>query len=118
MIKNWEEHSLCMDFSGLTVGNAHPSDIDLFWIGKNHLVFGEIKNECGTFKEGQTKMFEKLVDGYNGKAIYLLITHNKYVQKGDKMVDVSVCPVIKYYYKGEWHTPRKLTTVKQIIDWA
>lgn len=118
MVRNWEEHSLYMDFSNLTVGKAHPSDIDMFWMGKNHLVFGEIKNECGTFGEGQLRMFEKLVNGYNGSAILLLITHDKYVQNGDTVVDVSTCPVIKYYYHDAWHVPREVTTVKQFIDWA
>lgn len=119
MIRDWRQHSLYMDFSGLTNERGyHPSDIDLFWLGKNHIVFGEIKNECGTFTDGQMRLFTKLVDGYDGKAILLLITHDKYIERGDTIVDVSCCLVQQYYYKQQWITPRKPTTVKEIIDWA
>ena len=119
MIRDWGKHSLNMDFSGLKVGNCQPSDIDLFWLGKNHLVIGEIKNECGEFKNGQVQLLAELVNGWHKKrAILLLITHDKYVQKGDTTVDVSKCFVQEYFYKGRWHKPRKPTTVKEFIDWA
>lgn len=119
MIKNWQEHSLYMDFSGLKVGHNQPSDIDLFWMGKNHLVIGEIKNECGEFKNGQVQLLTELVKGWRkDKAILLLITHDKYVQNGDKVVDVSKCFVKEYFYKDRWHKPKKPTTVKEFIDWA
>lgn len=119
MIRDWKQHSLYMDFSNLTNERGyHPSDIDLFWIGKNHIVFGEIKNECGSFTEGQMRLFTKLVDGYKGDPVLLLITHNKYIERGDTVVDVAACYVKQYYYKHQWHVPRQPTTVKQFIDWA
>lgn len=48
-----------MDFSGLRMkDNSIPSDIDLFYKCPNgRLVFGEIKNEHGTFKPFQRKMY-------------------------------------------------------------
>ena len=118
MIRNWQEHELFMDFSGMRRGNAQPSDIDLFWLGRHCLVLGEIKNERGELKDGQRALLEKLADGWKYDAMVLFITHDRYVQNGDKLVDVAKCYVREYYFKGRWHKPKSPTTVKQIIEWA
>ena len=60
MIKNWDFHNLYMDYSSMYNTNDHPSDIDMFYIGKdNILIIGEIKNEKGKLLKGQRKILEK-----------------------------------------------------------
>ena len=107
-----------MDFSSMRQGNAQPSDIDLFWLGKHTAVFGEIKNELGPLKYGQRKLLEKLADGFKPDAMVIFITHDKYVQDGDTKVDVGECFVAEYYYHGQWVTPTKPLKVKEVIAWA
>lgn len=113
-----QQLQLFMDFSGLRQPNgAVPSDIDMFFFGKNGtLILGEIKNEWGTFARGQKSLYQQLADNYNGDVLILYITHNKRVEDGADSVDVSKCYVKEYYWRGAWRIPRKLTTVKQAID--
>lgn len=116
MIKNWNYHNLYMDYSSYTESNEHPSDIDMFYIGKNNmLIVGEIKNELGKLEGGQRKLYEKLVDGWKYDGIALFIVHDKYVQNGDKKVDVPECKVREYYYKGNWHKPKRDLKVKEVL---
>lgn len=99
-------------------GNNHPSDIDMFYIGRdNTLIIGEIKNERGKLGYGQRRLMEKIVNNWKHEAMCLFIVHNKYVQNGDDMVDVPECYVLEYYYKGnaEWHCPHQPTQVKEIL---
>lgn len=126
MIRDWNEHSLTMDFSSMFDGNDHPSDIDMFYIGKDDygrdvLILGEIKNELGQLKLGQKRLLERLANGFKGIAIFLYITHRKDVHKGDSVVNVGNCFVDRYYYKSgslkpQWFTPQEPTTVKEVID--
>lgn len=116
MIKNWNYHNLYMDYSSYTESNNHPSDIDMFYIGKNNtLIVGEIKNEKGTFTKGQKKLYEQLVDNWKYEGLALFIIHNKYVQYGDKKVDVPECKIKEYYYKKDWHIPKKEIKVKDVL---
>lgn len=118
MIRNWNEHSLYMDFSEMaTDSHPQPSDIDMFYLGANNtLILGEIKNERGELKDGQRRLLERLADGWRGNSMVLYITHDKYVQKGDKKVNVAQCFVQKYYWKKKWRTPLTPTRVYEVID--
>lgn len=126
MIRDWNEHSLTMDFSSMFDGNDHPSDIDMFYIGKDEhgkdvLILGEIKNARGSFGEGQRRLLEKLANNFNGLALVLYITHRKDVHKGDKVMNVGNCYVEEYYYKGyslkpQWLFPQEPTTVREVIE--
>lgn len=117
MIRNWNFHNLYMDYSSYTDANNHPSDIDMFYIGKDKtLIVGEIKNELGKLVGGQRKLYEQLIDGWKYNGIALFIVHNKYVQRGDTKVDVPNCLVREYYYKGEWHKPQKELKVMEVLD--
>ncbi len=100
-------------------GKNHPSDIDMFYIGKNNtLVIGEIKNECGKLMDGQRHLLERLINGWTYDGICLFITHNKYVQNGDKKVDVPSCYVKEYYLKNKtsWSKPKSDITVKEVLE--
>ena len=117
MIASWEQKDLRMDYSSM-YGQDHPSDIDMFYVRKDGMiVFGEIKNEKYDRDkwEKQRKLFEYLIDNIKVKAVYILIVHDKYVQKGDKKVDIPDCYVNEYYYKGKWNRPIKATKVKEVL---
>ena len=116
MIRNWNYHNLYMDYSSYVDTNNHPSDIDMFYIGKDQtLIVGEIKNELGKLIGGQRKLYEQLVDGWKYDAMALFIVHNKYVQRGDTKVDVPNCLVREYYYKGKWHQPQQELKVIDVL---
>lgn len=120
MINNWDYHDLKMDFSSYTDGNDHPSDIDMFYICKDDtLIIGEIKNERGHFGEGQRRMMTRLIEGHDGDAIGLFITHDKYYQRGDRVVDVMRCPVKELYVKEEhrWRFPKHDTMVREVLEY-
>ena len=120
MIKNWEYHSLRMDYSSMYKGNHHPSDIDMFYIGRDKfLIIGEIKNERGELKDGQRHILETLLNGWKADGVILYITHDKYAQNGDTTVDVPECYVNEIYYKvlGEWTKPKRPTKVKEVIEY-
>ena len=109
-----------MDFSSMYQGNNHPSDIDMFYLGRNHtLVVGEIKNEHGLLNDGQRRLLAELVRGWGYDAIAVFITHNKLYQNGDRKVDVPSCYVKELYTKAEkkWRSPKKLLTVRELLEW-
>lgn len=118
MIRNWNRHNLYMDYSSYTESSDHPSDIDMFYLGEDDmLILGEIKNESYNeiYWEKQKKLLQKIIDNYSKEAMYLFITHDKYVENGDKKVDVPNCFIKEYYYKGKWNKPKKDTKVKEIL---
>lgn len=120
MIRNWDYHELYMDFSSMYNGRDHPSDIDMVYVAKDKfLIIGEIKNERGTLSNGQRKLLETFINGWTADGMAIFITHDKYVQNGDKTVDVSECFVKEIFYKsiGKWVTPRRPTKVKEIISY-
>lgn len=120
MINNWKYHDLHMDFSSMYEGNRHPSDIDMIYVGRSRfLIIGEIKNECGTLKDGQRRLLENIVNGWKYDGLCMYITHDKYAQYGDTEVDVSECYVKEIYYKktGKWSIPKRQTQVKEVIKY-
>lgn len=125
-IKNWKERELFMDFSSMYDNNNHPSDIDLFYIGKDKsgndvLIVGEMKYNGNLIKRGQRHLLEHFAEQYKGTAIILYITHNVDVHRGETRVDVAQCRVEEYYYKvegkrGRWVYPKEPLTVRDVID--
>ena len=102
-----------MDFSNISTKYGRPSDIDMWYIADNFLIIGEIKNEKGTFTDGQRNLLKKLIDNHKGGGTVLFITHDKDVHRGDRFVDVSRCQVAEYYWHGKWYVPKKPTTVNE-----
>jgi len=118
MINNWEHKNLKPDYSSMYHGNNHPSDIDLFYLANDDtLILGEIKNQSYKKEawEKQKKLFARLIDNYKNEAMYLFITHNKYVQNGDTVIDIPNCYIKEYYYKGEWRIPQRKTKVWEVL---
>lgn len=121
MIRNWNFYGLKMDFSSMYSNGDHPIDLDMYLIGRdNILLIGEIKNERGILKDGQRRSLECLVNGWKWNALCIYVTHDQYVQRGDKVVDVSKCRVQEMYVKGEnkWRPPQKPLTVREVIDFV
>ena len=109
MIRDWDEHNLHMDYSNIGVV---CSDIDLLHVTPTgFIIIGEIKNFKGTFKRGQKRLLQKLVDNSTNGGTILYITHDKDVHSGDTIVDVSTCLVEEYYWNKEWVIPYKPITV-------
>lgn len=120
MIKNWSQHSLYMDFSGLkTEKHGQPSDIDMFYLGKDgYVILGEIKNGCGEFSDVQRGLYKEFAERYGkDKCIVLFITHNVFVEQTRvPQVDVAHCDVVEYLFNGEWQKPKKKTEVCEFIE--
>ena len=117
MIRDWQEHSLNMDFSHIDTKYGRPSDIDMWYITpSNFLIIGEIKNSKGRFNDGQKALLKRIVDSHKGGGTILYITHNQDVHRGDTIVDVSRCKVSEYYWHGKWRTPKQYTTVNEAFN--
>ena len=122
-IGNWNRKSLEVDYSSCDIGFGHPSDIDFFYIGRNHtLVLGEIKNEQGVFTKKQQSLYKEIADNHNADVIVLYMTHNKRVENGDRVVDIADCKVRAIYYNKEkekgFRKPKKDITVRDIIKYV
>ena len=123
MINN-SKYRLEMDFSSMYDDKNHPSDIDLFFLGKDEegndiLILGERKwRRKGLIFNGQKRLLEAFAKRYKDPCIILHITHNECWQNGDKSVDVGKCFVEEYYYSkiDDWVIPQHYTTVKDVID--
>ena len=119
MIRDYKRQMLEMDFSS-GMGSDHPCDVDMFYIARDPLgnqvfIFGEIKNEQGTFGKGQRNILRNLADNLKDRAVILFITHNKRVENGDTRVDVMNSPISEIYENGKWLPPSQRVTVNQFI---
>ena len=109
-----------MDFSSMYFGKDHPSDIDLFYIGRDKtLLIGELKNERGYLQEGQRRLLESLANGWKWDAVILMIPHSAYVQRGAEVVDVGRLLVAELDHTKDrtWRRPKQATTVKHVVDY-
>lgn len=123
-IRNWDYlNGRQMDFSSMEIDGHMPSDIDMFFMGKNKfLILGEIKHVHGRFGEGQRHLLEALLNRYEGDGIILFITHDTYVEYGERKVDVGECYVQEYYLHlhdhkplKKWIVPQRPLKVKEVI---
>lgn len=123
-IKNWDERNLPVDYSSMFDGGKHPSDIDMFYLFPDGLImFGEFKNELYNKNswEKQKSLFQRVLDGINGEALWLFMVHNAYVESGAKAVNGLDCVIKEYcykkpHYKAKWVTPRKETKLKEVFE--
>jgi hypothetical protein len=116
MIRDWEEHSLHMDFSGVDVPVGRPSDIDMWYITpQGFVIVGEIKNQIGEFKTFQKRLLSRLIDELKDGGTVLYIIHDKDVHMGDTTVNIGNCLVSEYYWNGQWIEPKIPTTVNEAI---
>ena len=114
MLKDVTEYELVMDFANICV---KCSDVDLIHMtNSGKLIIGELKNEKGSLKGAQRKLFARIIDGYKSGGAVLNIRHTVDVHKGGKMVDVAACQVVEYYTGGKWHTPDRFITVNEFLD--
>ena len=105
------------DFSGLLFANSiTPTDIDGLIEYKNKLfIFIELKYNGMALPAGQQLALERLVDALQAthKSILLVAMHNT---PADQSIEVSSCPVVLYYYKKFWRSPKQSITLRQAID--
>ena len=90
---------------------GRPSDIDFWYWNPKFVIFGEAKNEEGTFAENQTRIHEALAKNQKSDAYFLHIVHNKKVQNGDTEVPIGHAIIrevlVKDEYGCEWVKPEK-----------
>ena len=99
------------------MGFGQPSDIDMLYFGKGgFMLIGEIKHRRGSLKDGQRRLFQRIVDNYKPGAMCIFIQHDQDVHEGASVVDVACCEVVEYYYKGEWRRPFEYTTVRDVVE--
>lgn len=117
-IRNWNNHAVKLDFKNLRFGpkqNRRPSDIDMFYLHGSTLILADGKNAVGTFSDGQRGLYQALIDGHKGGGYFFYFVHDAFQQYGDEYVDVAQCLIKEYYYKGEWRTPQKPTTMYEAL---
>ena len=103
MIENRDRLNQFIDYTGLTFGTLHPTDIDglLEYRNKGFILF-EVKMDNAWMPQGQRIALMRIVDALSKSkpAILYVARHSVYDPHVD--VDASKCIVTEYYYKGEW----------------
>ena len=103
MIENRERFNQFIDYSGLTFGTLHPTDIDgvLEYRNKGFILF-EVKMNNVWMPQGQRIALTRITDALamSKPAILFVARHNVLDPRVD--VDASRCIVTEYYYKGQW----------------
>lgn len=122
-VRDWDEQRLGMNFENICV---LCSDIDMIHVTSGgKLVIGEIKNEqgvAGWYKGGQRNMLTQIVDQHKLGGAVLFIVHDTDIhevpenEREKLVVNVANCEVKEYYLNGKWFTPRRKTTVNEIMD--
>ena len=106
MIQNRARLNQFIDYSGLTLGNIHPTDSDGEIEYKNKAwVFFEIKYRDKNVPYGQRLAFERKIDDISkgGKeAVFFVAEH--YVDDVNEDVDAAACKVRSFYFRNNWHT--------------
>jgi hypothetical protein len=104
------------DYSGLRWSNITPTDIDGFIdFGDKIFIFFELKHGDSDLSEGQGTALQRLVDATGKTKDSLLIIAKHNCEYGEE-IDAASCIVVKYRTNNIWRTPRKIITLKQIID--
>jgi hypothetical protein len=116
-IYNKEKALQVNNFEGLKFGKITPTDMDGFIdFGDKIFIFLEGKHKDVPMPYGQKLAFERLCSAADkaGKFSVILLANHDIDPPAD--VNFDTLPVVKYYHKGEWRTPKTPITVKQSID--
>ena len=103
MIENRDRLNQFIDYSGLTFGTLHPTDIDglLEYRNKGFILF-EVKMDNAWMPQGQRIALMRIVDALSKSKPAILYVARHSVHDPHVDVDASKCIVTEYYYKGEW----------------
>jgi len=102
MIRDIKRATQFVDYSGISNGKIHPSDIDaVLEFGNDVLVLIEIKYRKGRMPTRQKILLERICDSWhNGKSVVLKVVHN--VDDTSQSVKLEECLVDGIYYNKKW----------------
>jgi hypothetical protein len=105
------------DFSGLRWGNITPTDVDfLVEFGDRLYIIAELKYRAADIPKGQKLALQRVVDRIQASGVnaYLLLCSHD--DSPPKDIDGAACCVSTYYWKKEWRTPNKETTLFHAVS--
>ena len=120
LIRNVKKMCQVIDFTGLSKGSIHPTDIDVVLEFNNRfLILMELKTNNSKIPTGQRLLLERVVDAWNSntgkKAIALYVTHN--FKDPSKPIVLEGCDVKSYYQGGsDWSDSKTEVTVKECLN--
>lgn len=115
MIENRDRLNQFIDYSGLTFGTLHPTDIDgmLEYRNKGYILF-EFKSGDAWMPKGQYIALTRLTDTLAKSKPTILFVARHDVRDTKEDVDASKCIVTEYYYEGKWWHCEK--TLREMMD--
>lgn len=117
MIRNKDQHSNFVDFTGLQFGKISPMDFDAFMeFGDKLFIFVETKYKQDKMPVGQGLALQRLCDACqsdNRVSIAFLTRHECEVNESHIILADSV--VVSYRYKGKWRKPKEETKLSTAI---
>lgn len=117
LIKNINKVSRPIDFTGLSSGNIHPSDIDAaLEINGEYLVLIECKEKGKELDLGQKLLLQNINNNWHSKyrkSIVLVVEHDDL-----EVIQLKDTTVIKYYFNKEWSSCNENTKqfMKNLFD--
>lgn len=112
IIRNREWATQIRDFSGMCFGSITPTDLDGMIEYKNKcFIFYESKHKGANMKFGQQLAFERMINDHGKPSILFVSEHDT---NGD--IDFANTMIIKYYFQGEWHIPKKQITLRKATE--
>lgn len=123
LIRDLNKMSQVIDFTGLSNGVIHPTDIDVVLeFDDEFLILMELKTKGSRIPTGQRLVLERMVDSWNNpcgkKAIALYVTHN--FKNPSNPILLESCSVDGYYKGGGvWvkSKEKKIITVKEFLSY-
>ena len=102
LIRNSNQVTQAVDFTGVQNGKIHPSDIDaVFEFDNDVLILIEVKRSNNDIPTGQRLLLERIADSWHtGKSVVLKVEHDF----GDELrsIPLEVCYVTSVYYNNKW----------------
>jgi len=104
LIRDRKRMNQITDFTGVSNGKIHPSDIDAVMEFDNKvLILIEIKKNFAAIPMGQKILLERISSSWHTpeKSIVLKVEHDKPLSEDIILKD---CKVTRTFYKGRWLT--------------
>lgn len=121
-IRNVHLIKTVFDFNGLKYERGlYPTDIDAFIdFGDEGSVIIEAKSNGADMPKGQKMALERLSDDISSTrrkrkaSLLICCQYTSYTEEGTVLLDA--CEVVSYRSRCKWYEPKRLVTVKELID--
>ena len=116
LIRNPKQIKQGIDFTGIQNGSIHPTDIDaVFEFDNEALILIEVKRKGNTLSIGQRLVLERISNSWHTKKVVsLFLTHENH--NTNELIQLDKCVLNKYYWNGEWLTPKTEKDFKTILN--